>query len=94
MYQEQEDVYYYITLGNENYEHPPMPKGVEEGIVKGIYPLKTHETQQGQHKVQLFGSASILRETLRAQEILAAEYNYFCRRVEHHLIQGIAAGRA
>ena len=36
MYQEQEDVYYYITLGNENYEHPPMPKGVEEGIVKGI----------------------------------------------------------
>ena len=52
-----------------------MPKGVEEGIVKGIYPLKPHETQQGQHKIQLFGSASILRETLRAQEILAAEYN-------------------
>ncbi len=75
MYQEQEDVYYYITLGNENYEHPPMSKGVEEGIVKGIYPLKPHETQQGQHKIQLFGSASILRETLRAQEILAAEYN-------------------
>ena len=75
MYREQQDVYYYLTLGNENYEHPPMPEGVEEGIIKGIYPLKAHEMQQGQHKVQLFGSASILRETLRAQEILAAEYH-------------------
>ena len=75
MYHAQQDVYYYMTLGNENYEHPPMPEGVEEGIIKGIYPLKAHEMQQGQHKVQLFGSASILRETLRAQEILAAEYN-------------------
>ena len=75
MYQEQEDVFYYLTLGNENYEHPPMPKGVEEGIIKGIYRLKPHKVQQGQHKIQLFGSASILRETLRAQEILASEYN-------------------
>ena len=75
MYQDQEDVFYYLTLGNENYEHPEMPKGVEEGIIKGIYRLKPHKTQKTQHKVQLFGSASILREVLRAQEILANEYN-------------------
>jgi pyruvate dehydrogenase E1 component len=75
MYQEQEDVYYYLTLGNENYAHPPMPEGVEEGIIKGIYRLKTHQPEKGQHKVQLFGSASILRETLRAQEILADRFN-------------------
>ena len=83
-----------MTLGNENYEHPPMPKGVEEGIVKGIYPLKTHEMQQGQHKIQLFGSASILRETLRAQEILAAEYNISADVWSVTSIQRIAAGRA
>lgn len=75
MYQEQEDIFYYLTLGNENYEHPPMPKGIEEGIIKGIYRLKPHKAHKGQHKVQLFGSASILREILRAQEILVAEFN-------------------
>ena len=75
MYQDQEDVFYYLTLGNENYQHPEMPEGVEEGILKGIYPLKPHKAQKGQLKLQLFGSASILRETLRAQEILAEQFN-------------------
>jgi pyruvate dehydrogenase E1 component len=74
MYQEQEDVFYYITLGNENYPMPPMPDGVTEGILKGIYPLKAGEGQGESLRVQLFGSGSLVREALRAQEILAERF--------------------
>ncbi|MDA0747983.1 MAG: pyruvate dehydrogenase (acetyl-transferring), homodimeric type, partial [bacterium] len=75
MYQEQEDVFYYLTLGNENYTMPAKPKGVEEGILKGIYRLQESNLEKGQHKVQLFGSASILRKALEAQKILSERYN-------------------
>jgi len=75
MYQEQEDLFYYITLGNEGYTMPAMPEGAREGILKGLYRLKTSDRRDGQLKVQLFGSASILREALRAQEILAERFN-------------------
>jgi pyruvate dehydrogenase E1 component len=72
MYQEQEDLFYYLTLYNENYPMPPMPEGVTEGILKGIYRYKT--APQGQAKAQLFGSGPILNEALRAQGILAEKY--------------------
>jgi pyruvate dehydrogenase E1 component len=71
MYQEGEQVFYYLTVMNENYAHPEMPKGVEEGIIKGMYKLKDVGTKA---KVQLLGSGTILRETLAAAEILASEY--------------------
>jgi pyruvate dehydrogenase E1 component len=72
MYQEEENLFYYITVGNENYAQPPMPEGCREGILKGIYRLKAAEN--GPAAVQLFGSGSILNEALRAQNILAGRY--------------------
>jgi len=73
MYQEQEDVYYYITLMNENYTHPGMPSGVEEGIRKGMYRFR--EGRSGQHSAQLLGSGAILREVIAAAEILERDYS-------------------
>jgi pyruvate dehydrogenase E1 component len=72
MYQEQEDLFYYLTLYNENYPMPAMPEGVADGILKGIYRFKT--AAEGPAKVQLFGSGPILNEALRAQSILAEKY--------------------
>ncbi|MBX3277933.1 MAG: pyruvate dehydrogenase (acetyl-transferring), homodimeric type [Acidobacteria bacterium] len=73
MYEEREDVFYYITLYNENHIMPPMPSedGVREGILKGIYRAKSG---QGRAKVQLWGSGPILGEALRAQQLLAERY--------------------
>ena len=72
MYAEQEDVFYYITTLNENYTHPAMPEGAEEGIRKGMYLLR-ESTLEGK-KVQLVGSGAILRESLAAAELLEADY--------------------
>ncbi|HVA37648.1 MAG TPA: pyruvate dehydrogenase (acetyl-transferring), homodimeric type [Candidatus Dormibacteraeota bacterium] len=75
MYAEQEDVYYYITVLNENYHHPEMPKGAEEGILKGMYLLR--DGGKGDKKtprVQLLGSGAILREVLAAADLLAADF--------------------
>ena len=72
MYQEQEDRFYYLTLYNENYAMPPMPPGVTEGILKGIYRFKACEN--GRAAVQLFGSGPILNEAVRAQTILDERY--------------------
>jgi pyruvate dehydrogenase E1 component len=74
MYEKCEDAIYYITIGNENYKMPPMPEGVEEGIVRGIYKLSSVEASPGAPRVQLFGSGAILREVQRAQGILAEKY--------------------
>jgi pyruvate dehydrogenase E1 component len=74
MYQEQEDVYYYITLLNENYEHPALPEGVEEGILKGMYLLKEGKAKKGQPKVQLLGSGAILREVIAGAELLEKDF--------------------
>ncbi len=74
MYFEEEDVFYYITLLNENYEMPILPMGATEGIVRGIYLLSPRDLGAGRPKVQLFGSGAILRETLRAQEILETQF--------------------
>ena len=72
MYQEMEDRFYYLTLYNENYAMPPMPEGVNEGILKGIYKLKSAEG--GKAALQLFGSGPILNEAVRAQTILGERY--------------------
>ena len=70
MYVEQEDIYYYITLLNENYPHPAMPEGVEDGILKGMYRLKAGQQAQ----VQLMGSGSILREVIAAADLLREDF--------------------
>ncbi|MCA9593222.1 MAG: pyruvate dehydrogenase (acetyl-transferring), homodimeric type [Myxococcales bacterium] len=74
MFGEEEHVFYYITLQNENYAMPAMPEGVREGILRGIYRVAP-APQKKSRTVQLFGSGSILREVLRAQEILADRFD-------------------
>jgi pyruvate dehydrogenase E1 component len=69
---EQENVFYYITCMNENYVHPPMPKGVEEGILKGMYLLDV--AGQGKIRVQLMGSGTILREVIGAADLLKKDF--------------------
>lgn len=73
MYVNQEDIFYYLTLQNENYSMPEMPQNVKEGILNGIYKFKISPRDHPM-KAQLFGSGSILRETLRAQEILSDRF--------------------
>jgi pyruvate dehydrogenase E1 component len=70
MYEEQESVFYYLTVMNENYHMPPMPEGVKEGILKGMYKLKSSELKNPKYRAQLFGSGTILNEVVKAQEIL------------------------
>ncbi|MCU7890588.1 MAG: pyruvate dehydrogenase (acetyl-transferring), homodimeric type [Candidatus Thiodiazotropha sp. (ex Ustalcina ferruginea)] len=72
MYQEQENVFYYITVMNENYLQPAMPQGIEEGIVRGLYQFKTGGKQK--LRVQLLGSGAILREVIAAAELLEKEF--------------------
>ena len=72
MVREQENVFYYITCMNENYVHPAMPNGVEEGILKGMYLLQVGS--QGKIRVQLMGSGTILREVLGAAELLFNDF--------------------
>lgn len=74
MYQEKESVFYYITLMNENYEHPEMKEGVEDGILKGMYLLKAAENNKKSLTVQLLGSGSILNEVLEAAKLLEADF--------------------
>jgi pyruvate dehydrogenase E1 component len=73
MFGQQENLMYYITMMNEFYEHPAMPEGVEEGILKGIYRLRPAENDSP--VVTLFGSGTILNEVINAQQILKSEYN-------------------
>ncbi len=73
MYQLQDKVFYYITVMNENYSHPDMPKGSEEGILKGIYCLR--EADEKGKKVQLMGSGTILREVIAAADLLKADFD-------------------
>ena len=70
MYVEQENYFYYITTINENYKHPKMPKGAEEGIIKGMHKIKTSDKPS----VRLIGSGAILNESFKASEILK-KYN-------------------
>jgi pyruvate dehydrogenase E1 component len=72
MITEQEDVFYYISLMNENYQHPAMPEGVEEGILRGMYLLQP--LPEGEAQVQLMGSGTILREVIAAAGMLADDW--------------------
>jgi pyruvate dehydrogenase E1 component len=74
MYVKGEDIFYYLTLYNQDYPMPPMPKGSEEGILRGLY-LYRGAVQQAKHRAQLFGSGVVLLQALRAQEILAERYD-------------------
>ena len=72
MFVEHEDVFYYITVMNEKYLQPPMPEGVESGILKGMYPIRTSEGSGP--RVQLLGSGTILREVLAAADMLEQDF--------------------
>jgi pyruvate dehydrogenase E1 component len=74
MYREQEDVFYYITVMNENYAHPAMPEGVESGILRGMYLYSKGAAGRGRLKVQLLGSGTILREVIAAAELLEKDF--------------------
>ena len=74
MYKDGESIFYYITVMNEAYAMPPMPAGVEEGILKGMYKYRASENKSPKLRAQLFGSGAILREALKAQEILEEKY--------------------
>ena len=73
MFQEQEDVYYYLTVMNENYEHPDMPAGVEADIIKGLYQFRKGNASNGP-RVQLMGSGVILREVIAAADLLREDW--------------------
>lgn len=73
MYEKQEDVFYYITVMNENYAQPEMPKGVEEGIRKGMYRFKKSD-KKSKAKAHLLGSGTIMNEVRKAADILEDEY--------------------
>ena len=77
MFQEQEDVYYYITVMNENYEHPDMPAGAEADIIKGLYLFRKGPVSDGKQaapRVQLLGSGTIFREVIAAADMLKADW--------------------
>jgi pyruvate dehydrogenase E1 component len=74
MYEKQENVFYYITVMNENYQHPDMPAGVEDGIIKGMYLLQETKKPAKLH-VQLLGSGTILREVIEAARMLKEDYS-------------------
>jgi pyruvate dehydrogenase E1 component len=79
MFAEQEDVYYYLTVMNENYQHPAMPAGAEADIIKGMYRFETGAaTKKGGARVQLLGSGTIFREVIEAAKMLRAEWNVEC----------------
>jgi pyruvate dehydrogenase E1 component len=75
MVQEQEDVYFYITVMNENYAHPALPEGAEKGILKGMYLLREGKAKKNAPKVQLLGCGAILREVIAGAELLEKDFD-------------------
>jgi len=74
MYEKREDVFYYITIMNENYAQPEMPKGSKDGILKGMYKFKASQKKEQKIKAHLLGSGTILNEVIKASEILEKDY--------------------
>jgi pyruvate dehydrogenase E1 component len=74
MYKDGESIFYYITVMNEPYAMPAMPEGVRDGILKGMYKYHSSENKTSKLRAQLFGSGAILREVLKAQDILETKY--------------------
>ena len=75
MFEDKENYFYYLTTMNENYIQPAMPEGVEEGIVRGIYPLKRSQKVTSKKKVTLMGAGTILNEVVAASEILKEKFS-------------------
>ena len=97
MVENQEDVYYYITLMNENYPHPALPEGAREGILKGMYKLMDGGKAEGP-RVQLMGSGTILREVMAAADLLKKDWGvtadvWSCPSFNELRREGIAAER-
>ncbi|MQA31444.1 MAG: pyruvate dehydrogenase (acetyl-transferring), homodimeric type [Luteitalea sp.] len=75
MYTDQESIFYYLTVMNEQYAMPPMPEGAHDGILKGLYRFRATSKPDAKLRAQLFGSGAILPEVIKAQEILETKYN-------------------
>ena len=75
MYADREDIWYYLTVMNEQYEHPPMPEGAKDGILKGMYVCKPSSKPKAKLRAQIFGSGTILTEAIKAQQMLEEQYN-------------------
>lgn len=78
MFEDQENIFYYITLMNENYAMPEMPKGAKEGILKGMYKFQASDKKTAKLRAQLFGSGTILNEVIKAAKILEDDYRVAC----------------
>ncbi len=74
MLADQEDIFYYVTLMNENYQHPAMPKGAQDGILRGMYPLREAPKRTKKPVVQLLGSGTILREVIAGADLLERDF--------------------
>jgi pyruvate dehydrogenase E1 component len=74
MVKDQEDVFYYITVMNENYTHPAMPEGARDGILQGMYLFREARGEQRDATVQLLGSGTILREVIAAADLLEQDW--------------------
>jgi pyruvate dehydrogenase E1 component len=74
MYQDEESLFYYLTVMNEGYEHPPMPEGSREGILKGMYLLRKSDAKDSKLRAQLLGSGAILPHVVQAQKLLAEKF--------------------
>src|SRR5205823_2626302 len=75
MYVDQESIFYYLTVMNEPYVMPIMPKGVRDGILKGLYRFRAASKPDAARRAQLFGSGAILPEVIKAQEVLESNYD-------------------
>jgi pyruvate dehydrogenase E1 component len=75
MYVDQESIFYYLTVMNEQYAMPPMPEGVKDGVLKGLYRFRATSAPDRKARAQLFGSGAILPEVIKAQEILESKYD-------------------
>ncbi len=75
MFKEQQNLFYYLTVMNEFYSMPPMPSGVEDGILKGMYRFRASANKRAEFRAHLLGSGTILNEALAAQEILESRYS-------------------
>ena len=87
---EQEDVFYYLTVMNENYSHPPLPEGAEEGILRGMHRIREIDGAA----VRLLGSGTILREVEAAAELLAVGLRRRRRGLERHQLDRASPRRA
>ncbi len=75
MYEQQQDIFYYITMLNEFYKMPPMPEGVEDGILNGMYRYQPAAGKKTKHKAHLLGSGAILNEAIKARDMLESRYD-------------------